>query len=78
MNIDEILDELPNLNDVEIQRIRDWLDQDVQIEETDELIAELDRLVEAAKTDRQLSAADVLHGIQIRLHSHRRSAASGD
>lgn len=60
MNIDEILDELPNLSDAEIQRIRDWLDQDDQVEETDELIAELDRLVGAAKTDTRLSAADVL------------------
>lgn len=78
MNIDEILDELSNLNDAEIQRIRDWLDQDAQLEEADELITELDRLVEAAKTDKRLSAADVLHGIQSRLHSHGRSAATGD
>jgi hypothetical protein len=78
MTIDDILAELPHLSDPEIQRIRDWLDQDAEVEETDELIAELDRLVEASKTDKRLSAADVLHGIQSRLHSHGRPAFSGN
>ena len=74
MTINDILAELPNLSDSELQRIRDWLDQEAEVEETDELIAELDRLAEAAKTDERLSAADVLHGIQRRLHGYGRPA----
>lgn len=63
MTINDILDELPKLSESELQRIRDWLDESAEVvKESDELIAELDRLVQAAKTDKRLSAAEVLRG----------------
>jgi hypothetical protein len=79
MTINDILAELPKLGEPELQRIRDWLDERAEaVEETDELIAELDRLVETAKTDKRLSAAEVLHGIQSRLHNHSGAAPKRD
>ena len=78
MTNNEVLAELPKLNESELQRIRDWLDESAEVKETDELIAELDRLVEAAKTDKRLSAAEVLHGIKSRLHNYGGTASKRD